>query len=446
MPRSDRATAHGPSTSQLSDVLADLAVTRARSRRRHPVRARPDGDVRRLPGHRAEGDREPHRRGVAAPDPGQGDLRRPPRVESNLHLASFSQDMRSRGLTPSTRLMRVDEERPPAEVARALRLGARGTAWRVDRVRLADDQPMALEQGWYPVLAAARPRHPGPHRLALHALRRALRPGHRRRRADAVGRGRRGRHGPSPRGARPHPAPRLPARLQRGGTTAGVRRLALPRRPLPAPHDPRSGAPDRRRQARPRHSTQHAATTRRDASRDHHRPRRRAGPRGAQAQPRPAPEVRPQPHAARSRHCPRRRCCSGSASPTSSARTGSAGSGSPRSSAPPVTRSSPTCRCSSPSASRSAWPASPTGPPPWPPSSATSSSRASATRCRPSSSACPRGRRPGAHRLRRPGRHRDGSGVSAGCGSATTGSRCRPTSPSSAVAASCRSSPPWPRS
>jgi GntR family transcriptional regulator len=81
---------------------------------------------------------------------GKGTFVARPRVESRLHLASFSEDMRRRGLTPSTRLMLVDEERPPAEVVRALGLGARGTAWRIDRVRLADDQPMAIEQGWYP--------------------------------------------------------------------------------------------------------------------------------------------------------------------------------------------------------------------------------------------------------------------------------------------------------
>lgn len=81
---------------------------------------------------------------------GKGTFVARPRVESSLHLASFSQDMRSRGLTPSTRLMRVDEERPPADVALALRLGPAALAWRVDRVRLADGQPMALEHGWYP--------------------------------------------------------------------------------------------------------------------------------------------------------------------------------------------------------------------------------------------------------------------------------------------------------
>lgn len=81
---------------------------------------------------------------------GKGTFVARPRIESRLHLASFSEDMRRRGLTPATRLMRVDEERPPADVVRTLRLGARGTAWRIDRVRLADGQPMAVEQGWYP--------------------------------------------------------------------------------------------------------------------------------------------------------------------------------------------------------------------------------------------------------------------------------------------------------
>jgi len=81
---------------------------------------------------------------------GKGTFVARPRIESRLHLASFSEDMRRRGLVPSTRLMHVEEERPPAEVVRALRLGGRGTAWRIDRVRLADGQPMAIEQGWYP--------------------------------------------------------------------------------------------------------------------------------------------------------------------------------------------------------------------------------------------------------------------------------------------------------
>jgi GntR family transcriptional regulator len=84
---------------------------------------------------------------------GKGTFVARPRLQSTLHLASFSQDMRRRGLSPSTRFLDLGRERPPADVAEALRLGADGEAWRIDRVRLADGQPIALEQGWYPQAA-----------------------------------------------------------------------------------------------------------------------------------------------------------------------------------------------------------------------------------------------------------------------------------------------------
>ena len=81
---------------------------------------------------------------------GKGTFVARPRLESRLHLASFSQDMRRRGLTPSTRSLGIERERPPADIAAALELGRSGEAWRIERVRLADGQPIALEQGWYP--------------------------------------------------------------------------------------------------------------------------------------------------------------------------------------------------------------------------------------------------------------------------------------------------------
>ncbi|MGI8645834.1 MAG: GntR family transcriptional regulator [Nocardioides sp.] len=84
---------------------------------------------------------------------GKGTFVSRPRLASRLHLASFRQDMRRRGLTPTTRALGIERDRPPADVADALRLGLAGQAWRLDRVRLADGQPIALEQGWYPEAA-----------------------------------------------------------------------------------------------------------------------------------------------------------------------------------------------------------------------------------------------------------------------------------------------------
>lgn len=77
---------------------------------------------------------------------GKGTFVARPRLESQLHLASFSQEMRRRGLKPSTRLLGIELASPPPDVVKWL---GGPEAWRVDRLRLADGQPIALEESWY---------------------------------------------------------------------------------------------------------------------------------------------------------------------------------------------------------------------------------------------------------------------------------------------------------
>lgn len=77
-----------------------------------------------------------------------------PRLESRLHLASFTEDMRRRGLRPSTQVVGLRAKMPPPEVAQALSLGQGERTWLLERVRLADDEPIAFEAGWYPVRLA----------------------------------------------------------------------------------------------------------------------------------------------------------------------------------------------------------------------------------------------------------------------------------------------------
>jgi GntR family transcriptional regulator len=67
------------------------------------------------------------------------------RVASDLHLASFTEDMRRRGLEPSTQVLHV-ARRPTSGAVAAFFRGSAG--WRLERLRLADGEPVALEVDW----------------------------------------------------------------------------------------------------------------------------------------------------------------------------------------------------------------------------------------------------------------------------------------------------------
>jgi GntR family transcriptional regulator len=70
-------------------------------------------------------------------------------ARSRLHLASFSEEMRRMGLRPSTAVLSVVRTVPPAATRRALELTGAEPAFHVRRLRLADDQPMSLDDAWY---------------------------------------------------------------------------------------------------------------------------------------------------------------------------------------------------------------------------------------------------------------------------------------------------------
>lgn len=80
---------------------------------------------------------------------GKGTYTMQRRMDLQLYLMSFTADMRRRGLTPSTDLLAVAEEIPPPGTATALRLNPGEPAYRLFRLRRADDVPLAVERGWY---------------------------------------------------------------------------------------------------------------------------------------------------------------------------------------------------------------------------------------------------------------------------------------------------------
>ncbi|MGI5151921.1 GntR family transcriptional regulator [Plantactinospora sp. CA-294935] len=82
--------------------------------------------------------------------PGLGTFVRRPTVAMGPHLTSFTEDMRSRGLRPSSRLVAIEEVAASPEVALDLGVEVDSPVIRLERLRFADDEPMCLEDAHLP--------------------------------------------------------------------------------------------------------------------------------------------------------------------------------------------------------------------------------------------------------------------------------------------------------
>jgi GntR family transcriptional regulator len=67
-----------------------------------------------------------------------------------LGLTSFTEDMISRGLVPSSRLLELRHMRATTAIAHRLRIPEGDTVIRFTRLRLASGEPMAVETVWIP--------------------------------------------------------------------------------------------------------------------------------------------------------------------------------------------------------------------------------------------------------------------------------------------------------
>lgn len=77
---------------------------------------------------------------------GKGTFVASPKLEQPLvGLTSFTEDMRRRGLAPGARVLAAGEVEADRKVARLLGLSEGQRVFRLERLRLADGQPMALE-------------------------------------------------------------------------------------------------------------------------------------------------------------------------------------------------------------------------------------------------------------------------------------------------------------
>jgi GntR family transcriptional regulator len=66
-------------------------------------------------------------------------------VAQRLQLSSYTEDMRAQGRQPSSRLLEASDEPAEGDLARMLGVRAGTRMLRLRRLRLADDEPMAIE-------------------------------------------------------------------------------------------------------------------------------------------------------------------------------------------------------------------------------------------------------------------------------------------------------------
>ena len=85
-------------------------------------------------------------RGAVRRRHGSGVFALAPKLDQTLMASSFTQDMRARGLTPGARTLTFDVTAAGPRIARRLRISADDAVAKITRLRLADGEPIALEE------------------------------------------------------------------------------------------------------------------------------------------------------------------------------------------------------------------------------------------------------------------------------------------------------------
>ncbi len=81
---------------------------------------------------------------------GRGTFVSLPKVDQLLRLTSYTEDMRAQGVRPASRLLRAVTVRADEALARHLALSRGDRVLRLERLRLADGEPMAVERSFLP--------------------------------------------------------------------------------------------------------------------------------------------------------------------------------------------------------------------------------------------------------------------------------------------------------
>ncbi|MGK7379677.1 GntR family transcriptional regulator [Planococcus sp. 1R117A] len=90
--------------------------------------------------------------GLLYREKGRGTFVASPKVEQPLNgLTSFTEDMKARGLTPRNKVINFKKGSPEPDIAKELQLGHGEEVYTVERIRYANEKPMAIERTYLPV-------------------------------------------------------------------------------------------------------------------------------------------------------------------------------------------------------------------------------------------------------------------------------------------------------
>ena len=91
-------------------------------------------------------------RGYALSQKGRGTFVTRPKLEKNImHLRGFTEDMKQRGMVPSSQLLEQTVVKASEEIAESLKIEPETAVMKLRRLRLADGTPMALEASRIPL-------------------------------------------------------------------------------------------------------------------------------------------------------------------------------------------------------------------------------------------------------------------------------------------------------
>lgn len=81
---------------------------------------------------------------------GKGTFVKRNKLEERLgRLTSFAEEMQSRNITPQFKLVRAEATVPPYEVRQALKLSPKQPAYLIERIQLANNEPIAVARGYW---------------------------------------------------------------------------------------------------------------------------------------------------------------------------------------------------------------------------------------------------------------------------------------------------------